>query len=282
FLPHRPQCDYTTTFHTKPWMYFVQFHNLFVIMCHMMAMWLTVSLAVFRYIFVCKHQLATVMCSMRRAKITVLIVFIGTIVSCIPYFFMYRVKDINDIVDERECYWVVTSDFANAHPIYVNFVHWLFGVIIKILPCVLLSYLSILLIIAMQQAKKRREHLLNNIFPVIDHYSSNEHNRATMMLVAVVMCFIITEIPQGILAWICAVDNNFFHNVYIHLGDLMDILVLINSAVNFILYCSMSQQFRDTFKSLFVSKNLPPFFHRVKHHPNGGDYSMVHTETTPV
>lgn len=34
-------------------------------------------------------------------------------------------------------------------------------------------------------------------------------------------------------------------------GDLIDILALINSGINFILYCSMSRQFRKTFMILF-------------------------------
>lgn len=34
-------------------------------------------------------------------------------------------------------------------------------------------------------------------------------------------------------------------------GDLIDILALINSGINFILYCSMSRQFRQTFILLF-------------------------------
>lgn len=34
----------------------------------------------------------------------------------------------------------------------------------------------------------------------------------------------------------------------------MDILALINSAINFILYCSMSRQFRSTFTLLFRPK----------------------------
>jgi hypothetical protein len=38
--------------------------------------------------------------------------------------------------------------------------------------------------------------------------------------------------------------------VYVNLGDLLDILVLINNGINFILYCSMSKQFRDTFVSV--------------------------------
>ncbi|XP_005104270.2 sex peptide receptor [Aplysia californica] len=283
YIITKPQCDWQTTYHTQPWMSFVMFHNLFIITTHMIAMWLTVSLAVFRYIFVCRHTLATTMCSMQRAQLTVLVVFVGSVLSCIPYYFVYQVKDIQEDPAERSCYWVVHSDFAASHPLYLNFLYWLFGVVIKILPCVLLTYLSALLICAMQKAKKRRARLLNNISRVIDSdSSSNEHNRTTMMLVAVVLCFIITELPQGIVAWISGVDAEFFKEVYVHLGDLMDILVLINSAFNFILYCIMSQQFRDTFKSLFVTKHLPPFFHRVKQHPNGAEYSMVKTETTHV
>lgn len=36
----------------------------------------------------------------------------------------------------------------------------------------------------------------------------------------------------------------------------MDILALLNSAINFILYCSMSRQFRTTFTLLFRPKCL--------------------------
>lgn len=35
-----------------------------------------------------------------------------------------------------------------------------------------------------------------------------------------------------------------------------DVLALINSAINFILYCTMSRQFRVTFKLLFWPKFL--------------------------
>ncbi|GFR78591.1 FMRFamide receptor [Elysia marginata] len=304
YIIYRPLCEEGDR-HTKPWMYFILFHNLYIVTCHMMAMWLTVSLAVFRYIFVCRHQVASTMCTMQRARLTVVIVVIGSIVSCIPNCFIYKVRDANsnDTLllmgvqpenlpgpGERDsCYYVYPSDFAIGHPEYVTFVRWLYGVVIKILPCIVLAYLSMLLIIAMQRAKKRRARLLNNISRVIDHDSSSEHNRTTKMLVAVVLCFVITELPQGVTAWISAVDEDFFEKVYVQLGDFMDILVLINSAVNFILYCIMSQQFRDTFKSLFVAKHLPSFLQRVKHHSNGGgasaaggDYSMVHTETTHV
>lgn len=44
--------------------------------------------------------------------------------------------------------------------------------------------------------------------------------------------------------------------VYANKGDLIDILALINSGINFILYCSMSRQFRKTFIVLFRPKFL--------------------------
>ena len=40
--------------------------------------------------------------------------------------------------------------------------------------------------------------------------------------------------------------------VYDNFGDLMDILTLFNNGINFILYCSMSKQFRDRFAQLFI------------------------------
>lgn len=49
--------------------------------------------------------------------------------------------------------------------------------------------------------------------------------------------------------------TNFLYHFFIS-GDLMDILALINSAINFILYCAMSLQFRETFKILFRPKIL--------------------------
>ena len=42
----------------------------------------------------------------------------------------------------------------------------------------------------------------------------------------------------------------FFTQCYHPMGDLIDLMALINSAVNFILYCLMSKQFRKTFADL--------------------------------
>jgi len=71
------------------------------------------------------------------------------------------------------------------------------------------------------------------------------------MLVLVVLSFVVTEMPQGILAFLSGINNDIFEEVYVPLGDIFDILVLINSSANFILYCIMSAQFRKTFREVF-------------------------------
>jgi hypothetical protein len=49
----------------------------------------------------------------------------------------------------------------------------------------------------------------------------------------------------------------FFQTCYQVLGEMLDLLALFNGAVNFLLYCAMSRQFRATFCSLFLPRWAP-------------------------
>lgn len=74
---------------------------------------------------------------------------------------------------------------------------------------------------------------------------------------AVLLLFLITEVPQGVLGLLSGILGHcFFRNCYHQLGEFMDILALLNGAINFILYCSMSRQFRDTFSKMFKPQIL--------------------------
>lgn len=71
-------------------------------------------------------------------------------------------------------------------------------------------------------------------------------------------------------------------------GEIMDILALLNSAINFILYCAMSRQFRTTFNMVF---GVPRLAHRwlpVSLHPetiaacDGNGHTTAVTQVTQV
>jgi hypothetical protein len=146
-------------------------------------------------------------------------------------------------------YWFAETDFLTSTMNNINY--WLFGVVMKVVPCILLAVLSWLLFRAMREAAEKRRRLLS-AGRRDESERAGEHVRTTAMLVAVVLCFIATELPQGVLALLSGVNNGVFTNVYVPLADVFDVLVLVNSAVNFVLYCTMSRQFRLTFGELFI------------------------------
>lgn len=80
-----------------------------------------------------------------------------------------------------------------------------------------------------------------------------------MLLVAVLLLFLITEFPQGILGLLSGIlQKCFLIRCYSLFGELMDLLALINAAVGFVLYGLMSKQFRTSFKALFFRRRPPP------------------------
>ena len=66
-----------------------------------------------------------------------------------------------------------------------------------------------------------------------------------------------TEFPQGIMGLLSIILGElFFNECYASVGDLMDFIALLNSAINFILYCVMSKKFRETFSQVFYLEKL--------------------------
>ncbi|XP_052233140.1 uncharacterized protein LOC127845999 [Dreissena polymorpha] len=163
-----------------------------------MAMWFTVTLAVFRYIFVCHHGIGYCLCNLQRALLTIKIIVIANVIVCIPHIFLYRVVKLTDFGYNFSDYRVSDSYLVEKHKFYKTFNYWFFAVIIKVVPCILLTLLSTMVILAMYQASKRRVRLLQHARP-LDHNVNRKYNRTTWMLVSVVLFTVIIELPHGIL-----------------------------------------------------------------------------------
>lgn len=234
--------------HPKGWIVYLLFNFNFTITTHTIAMWLTVALAVFRYIAVCHHTLGARLCNIRRAMLTITAVYVTTPIVCLPNYVKYRLID-----RDEGGYWFERNAFVSEA--YTAFNFWLFGVVLKVAPCVLLTVLSALLIQTMRRADQKRRKL-KSLGRKNESERANEHCRTTAMLLAVVLCFVLAELPQGVLAFLSGVDTTVFDQVYVPLGDIWDLLGLLNSAVNFVLYCTMSRQFRKTFRDVCLNRCL--------------------------
>lgn len=143
----------------------------------------------------------------------------------------------------------------------INF--WIHAVVIKLLPCCILTGISLWLIREVNSANQHQKKVrvyntcATNNPGKRQNKADRRANRTTKMLIAVLVLFLVTELPQGILGLLSGLLGRcFFKGCYDLFGELMDALALLNGAINFILYCSMSRQFRMTFRQLMWRAHL--------------------------
>ncbi|XP_055626841.1 G-protein coupled receptor dmsr-1-like isoform X2 [Toxorhynchites rutilus septentrionalis] len=275
---------------TYSWSWYVMFHSIFAQICHTISIWLTVTLAVWRYIAVAYPQKNRIWCGTTNTLIAIASSYVICPLLGIPLYLSFSIKPHveqlgsdgnpfkvinNGTARNITLYRTLPSELAEHNPSLLNVNFWIYSVVIKLIPCIVLTVLSLRLIAALLEAKHRRKQLMGGSSNITKPVGDGENvglqrkkstknmdkekqtDRTTKMLLAVLLLFLITEFPQGILGLLSAIlEKHFFYNCYLKLGDLMDMLALINSAINFILYCSMSRQFRNTFNYLFHPKFL--------------------------
>lgn len=249
---------------------YILFHGNFSQVLHTISMCLTLTLAIWRYIAIRYPEKSQTLCTNYRCTVSICVSYILPMFLCCPSYLLTEIA--TSVVEENgknyTLYHVHLSKFAKNNQTYYLFCLWTYSVIIKWLPCLILTIISYWLIRTLCQAAKRKQVLRGyNTCPteMADRRAfktERRTERTTRMLVAVLLLFLLTEAPQAILVLMSAVrGTEFFLKCYHVNGEFMDILALINGAINFILYCCMSRQFRQTFGQLFKPKilaNWPP------------------------
>lgn len=275
-----------------PWACFHKFHAYSTIVLHSIACFLTIVLAIWRYIFVSKVSSHGVCSNLKYTVIVIVLTYIISPLICLPLLSTLEIISYNHTC-KLNGEWVLEKDirlYDNKSLIkktmYITNLHdpqnlsiWLYGVCLKFVPCILLTILTYKIITALLETRRRRMKLLASNNPLEDMGGKNKQNtiqlykesqadRTTRMLLAVLLLFLITEIPQVVIGFgqIGALFGEMFlADCYKNLGDVMDMMALTNSAINFILYCTMSRQFRVTFKEIFRVKIIISWCHK---HPN--------------
>ncbi|XP_059060808.1 G-protein coupled receptor dmsr-1 [Achroia grisella] len=269
------------------WAVYMLFHMHFTQILHTASILLTLSLAVWRYIAIKYPSHSPALCTDRRCSLAILASFVLPPILCIPSYFVFTIHkdftiDKNGNIPTKVYY--VDSDYDGT--LYqINF--WVHAVLIKLLPCFILTVISAWLIRALYRANTRKKALKGysacpaetvvngngNIFTRKSTKRSKAErrtDRTTKMLVAVLLLFLMTEFPQGILGLLSGLLGRcFFKRCYNLFGELMDALALLNGAINFVLYCSMSRQFRTTFGQLIRNRCAPT--------PRAGSHTELQT-----
>ncbi|XP_041372691.1 sex peptide receptor-like [Gigantopelta aegis] len=225
------------------------------IIFHTASVWLTMALAVQRYICVCYPFKPRNCHHLRDGGSQSHMQFLRKgFQSCCFAVVAEREPNYHSLFHNLDT-WL--GDFAHVS-LYYN-IYFAFRVLfIHIIPCVSLIVLNALLLYNMRHSSKRgTQYLRQN--KTSECQKLKDSNRTTLMLVSVVGIFMLVELPGAILMVIWMVNNTLgirvIEQLTLQIADIfIRLSVFMTCPLNIVIYCGMSRTFRQTFKSLFTGR----------------------------
>lgn len=199
--------------------------------------WLIVSVAVERYVYVCHPTRVKSYCSIQKARTISTSVFVVMSVLAVPYAMRYRtVEKLNNATGLMEYDVIVTELWQNQ--LFTEIYTWLQNLMRSIIPLVILIILNTCIVYGL-----RRCRLLRSKTP--------KKHRITSMLVTVIVVFLVCITPDTIMSTFFGLGYSEENYLARGIREITDLLLLINSAVNFIIYCIFNTIFWCHFRRLF-------------------------------
>ncbi|KAK2148036.1 hypothetical protein LSH36_519g01002 [Paralvinella palmiformis] len=214
------------------------------------AVWLVVIVTADRFVAICKPLHAPQYSTTSRARKAVVLVWILSVVYNVPRFF------------ERTTRIQTDPDAANATypkvektPLWRDAVYFLvyktclFFIVRYLIPLSALAFFNTRLIQAIRESQKIREKS-------VDGYRKE---RYTLTLVVVVIVFALCETPDFLLrVWFSLSEYAFWIpsdiTVLRYMNAVTNLLLTINSCVNFVIYCFLGQKFRRILRQMICGQ----------------------------
>ena len=198
------------------------------------AIWMTVLLAINRYMVIKKPLEAQHICKLWKARMQILAVVIFSVVCNLPRFFRLRLHDRVDSNSSSPPYEETSIGKGSLfHIIYTNV---LYTLLVLLLPVVLLVFLNVSLILELKKMKQQRS-LMN-----VSTQPSDAN--ITLVMCIIIVIFIVCHTPDRILQGISSFykDDWWEHSCY--LFAICNLLIVINSSSNFMVYYFVRKRFR--------------------------------------
>lgn len=219
--------------------------------------WLTVVMAVGRYVAVCRPIQARGFINPRGTQIAIGLVFSGSVFVNMPRFWHYY-------VDERPCLGIpwprndtavgLCSPYVKmAGSLYLNRTFRIaYNIVLStvgiFIPFVVLIVCNLCLIRALRRSYAMQKRYRGN-------HAKDSGQRITPTLITLIVLFVILVGPSEMLTFLdqgnLSRQNSLSYYRFRIAAVVTNCLLLLNFAINVVLYCILNTQFRRVMKSLF-------------------------------
>ncbi|XP_065204460.1 sex peptide receptor-like [Planococcus citri] len=232
---------------TYAWLAFRKTYDACLATFHFISVFLTVQLAVWRYLGVDHPVKGRNWCNMRITRNVIVAGYVMCSISLgLPTFLAPEIKPKCE--NSTKFY---TDDDWLMHEISAI----VYGMMDRLIPSVFLAFLTYRIAVTLLARKTGRPPSASIRNGTRNAKTIQQINTSTTILFIVVGLFIIAEFPKGILSLLRMIyfekSNQNPKGCYYSLISIFHSITNFNISITFIVYYTLSQQFRNTFKSLF-------------------------------
>ena len=215
--------------------------------------WVTVLVGFNRYVAVCKPYQASRLCNISMARKYLLIVLCLSFLYNIPRFAASKIN--YELGPNNETIAIPSYTEMGKNPLYlIIYNNILYLIFLLILPLLTLTILNVRLINALKEIKRRRMEMQS--------LRQQQDNNVTFVLIIVVLVFTVCQLPALVnqLLWnILSDGHRICGGFQYYFSCLSNLLVIINSAINFLIYFLFNKRFRTVFLETVCKGKLGPY-----------------------
>ncbi|XP_053376801.1 sex peptide receptor-like [Mercenaria mercenaria] len=217
------------------------FHNISVMQ--------TVALATQRYFFICVPKSRSNFNFCSSLKVVIILHIIGIIAHASRFLDSYFVPAYSVQSNTPGCITIFRDWVKTNLELYINVYFILRATCFGLLPCIVLTILTILLIKSMTSQRVKRRRLFRGRFDGLNQ-QDKQNVRTTLLLIVVVGIHLFCEIPNAVVLFVDAIEIaiNFYSvsDAKLIVISISNIMVILSCPVNIFIYCGMSKKFRTT------------------------------------
>ena len=209
--------------------------------------WIIVAVTVHRFIAIIFPHKVTIHCTYKKAKLHLIIV---TLAVCVYEFASFFDRKVVKFVDSNnKTYYIpVHSDHCFNYWCQIVYKTTSYYLIMYIIPWILLAVMTVFLVRAVRQAGKFRSQMATN--------QADNTEDVTKSLIAIVVMSLICRPWEPIRRLMEArlERQPGCGHYYFYYEEFPALTTVINSSVNFFLYCLFTKRFPETLKEMFKKK----------------------------